>query len=69
MATQAMNGGAVAPIDSRARRSIVIASVGNILEWYDFTVYGYYASYIAHTFFPAGRGGSLTVVRYHTDPM
>jgi MFS transporter, MHS family, citrate/tricarballylate:H+ symporter len=27
---------------------------GNFLEMYDFTVYGYYASYIAHTFFPAG---------------
>ncbi len=26
---------------------------GNFLEMYDFTVYAYYASAIAHTFFPA----------------
>ena len=28
-------------------------SSGNFLEMYDFIVYGYYANYIAHTFFPA----------------
>ena len=33
---------------------VVRVSSGNFLEMYDFTVYGYYASYIAHTFFPSG---------------
>lgn len=34
-------------------RSIVAASSGNVLEWYDFTVYGFMASYIAVQFFPS----------------
>ena len=34
------------------KRVVRVAS-GNFLEMYDFTVYGYYAQYIAHTFFPA----------------
>ena len=38
---------------SRRRRRIVYAGlVGNALEWYDFAVYGFLASYIARNFFP-----------------
>jgi MFS transporter, MHS family, proline/betaine transporter len=33
-------------------RSILAAAAGNVLEWYDFTVYAYMASYIAAKFFP-----------------
>jgi MHS family proline/betaine transporter-like MFS transporter len=33
-------------------RSIAAAAAGNVLEWYDFTVYAYMASYIAAKFFP-----------------
>lgn len=33
---------------------VVRVSSGNFLEMYDFIVYGYYASYIARTFFPTG---------------
>ena len=33
---------------------IIRVSSGNFLEMYDFIVYGYYASYIAKTFFPSG---------------
>jgi MFS family permease len=32
---------------------IVAATIGNVLEWFDFLVYGYFASYIAEVFFPA----------------
>ncbi|MDH7797843.1 MULTISPECIES: MFS transporter [unclassified Beijerinckia] len=38
---------------SKARRSVAIASLGNILEWYDFTVYGFVVVYIARNFFPS----------------
>jgi len=31
---------------------IVAATIGNVLEWFDFLVYGYFASYIAEVFFP-----------------
>jgi MFS transporter, MHS family, proline/betaine transporter len=36
------------------RRGIVAASIGNMLEWYDFSVYALFAGYIAGSFFPAG---------------
>lgn len=38
---------------SKIGKVIRVAS-GNFLEMYDFIVYGYYANYIARTFFPAG---------------
>src|SRR6202166_1025897 len=31
---------------------IVATSVGNALEWYDITIYGYFAAYISKAFFP-----------------
>ena len=34
-------------------RRVIRVSSGNFLEMYDFMVYGYYATYIAHAFFPA----------------
>ncbi|HXS06971.1 MAG TPA: MFS transporter [Rhizomicrobium sp.] len=36
----------------RLWRSILAAAAGNVLEWYDFTVYAYMAPYIAAKFFP-----------------
>ena len=35
------------------RRTIIAGIVGNILEWYDFGVYGFFASIIATHFFPS----------------
>ncbi len=37
-----------------ARRAVVAAVVGNVLEWYDFAVYAYMARLVAKTFFPTG---------------
>lgn len=36
-------------------RAVAAASVGNALEWYDFTVYALFAIYIAQNFFPSGE--------------
>jgi MHS family proline/betaine transporter-like MFS transporter len=33
-------------------RAIVAAAIGNMLEWYDFTVYALFASYVGSNFFP-----------------
>ena len=33
-------------------RAIVATSIGNMFEWYDFTVYALFAGYIAGNFFP-----------------
>jgi MFS transporter, MHS family, proline/betaine transporter len=34
-------------------RAIIATSIGNMLEWYDFTVYALFAGYIAVNFFPS----------------
>jgi MFS transporter, MHS family, proline/betaine transporter len=34
------------------RRVIAAGAIGNVLEWYDFAVYGYFAAQIGRTFFP-----------------
>jgi len=36
-----------------SRRTIIAGIVGNVLEWYDFGVYGFFASIIAVHFFPS----------------
>src|ERR1700726_3219732 len=43
-------------------RAIVAASVGNMLEWYDFTVYALFAAYVARNFFP-GEDQSLNLLK------
>ena len=35
-------------------RAVAAAVVGNVLEWYDFAVYGYLAGIIGRNFFPSG---------------
>ena len=42
-----------APQASVLRATIAVA-IGNVLEWYDFVVYGYFATHLAQHFFPAG---------------
>ena len=45
----------LSPAERRAKiRAVVRVSSCNFIEAYDFIVYGYYANYIAATFFPAG---------------
>lgn len=34
-------------------RIVAAGLVGNVLEWYDFAIYGYFASIIGHLFFPS----------------
>ncbi|WP_144630191.1 MFS transporter [Bordetella genomosp. 13] len=49
-----MAGMAGEPADAERWRAVSAAVVGNILEWYDFAVYGYVATIIARNFFPSG---------------
>ena len=35
-------------------RAIVAGIAGNVMEWYDFSVYGYFAAIIGRNFFPTG---------------
>ena len=37
-----------------SRQKIILAGlVGNVMEWYDFAVYGYFATVIGRLFFPS----------------
>ena len=38
----------------KTRQAVSAAVIGNVLEWYDFAVYGYIAVILARKFFPAG---------------
>src|SRR5579871_5223018 len=46
-------GGRTASV--RLPRVIVAATIGNVLEWFDFLVYGFFAVTIAEVFFPTGN--------------
>ena len=46
----ALHGTAAVP---RLSSVIVAATIGNILEWFDFLVYGFFAATLAEVFFPA----------------
>ncbi len=39
--------------DATRRKAVVAATIGNFVEWYDFTIYGYFATVIAAQFFTA----------------
>jgi MHS family proline/betaine transporter-like MFS transporter len=36
----------------KTRAVIIAGAIGNVLEWYDFAIYGYFATAIGRTFFP-----------------
>ena len=39
---------------SDTRRKVILAGlIGNVMEWFDFAVYGYFASIIGTHFFPS----------------
>ncbi len=42
-------------MEPRSRiRLIAAGTIGNVLEWYDFAIYGYFAVSIGRNFFPSG---------------
>ena len=50
---QAGRSSAVGEARGERRRAIAAAVLGNVLEWYDFAVYGFMATILATRFFPA----------------
>src|SRR5438046_6303750 len=44
----------IAPSGAQYRKAITAGVIGNVLEWYDFGVYGYLVSTISQLFFPSG---------------
>ena len=45
-----MEADIVKPIN---KKSIIAGCIGNVLEWYDFAIYGFFAPVIASQFFPS----------------
>ena len=39
---------------SQLRKVVTGASIGNAVEWFDFAIYGFLATFIAANFFPSG---------------
>ncbi|WP_078888015.1 MFS transporter [Streptomyces sp. NRRL S-118] len=60
--------GGAAAVPPRSRGSLVAGSVGNFIEWYEFGVYGWFATIIAARFFdPAGTGGAEALVKTYAS--
>ncbi|MGH7211984.1 MAG: MFS transporter, partial [Acetobacteraceae bacterium] len=43
------------PTRHETRKAVFAAAIGNVLEWYDFGVYVFFAGIIARNFFPASN--------------
>ena len=54
MATNAAMAGAAPPV-STLRRVVIAATIGNVLEWFDFVIYGFLAVTISPGVFPCRR--------------
>src|SRR5258707_7907710 len=54
MTTDTLHAG-VLPKQPSMRRLIVAATIGNVFEWFDFVVYGFFAVTLAEVFFPTGN--------------
>lgn len=48
------------------RRAVIASVIGNGLEWYDFLIYGFFASSIAKAFFPTERPGFSLILTLAT---
>jgi len=57
MAVMALARGPGAAIESKLPFIIAASSVGTLIEWYDFYLYGVLAVFFADRFFPQGSGG------------
>ncbi|MGW1713967.1 MFS transporter [Streptomyces sp. NPDC002156] len=56
------------PRPEHSRRALFAGSVGNFIEWYEFGVYGYFATVIAARFFtPEGGGEAEALVKTYAS--
>ncbi|HEX4824302.1 MAG TPA: MFS transporter [Candidatus Polarisedimenticolaceae bacterium] len=49
-----------------ALRTALAGLIGNVLEWFDFAVFGYFASDIGHQFFPSSSPTLQHLLTYGT---
>eukprot|EP00980_Cylindrotheca_fusiformis_P013662 scaffold3515_cov126-Cylindrotheca_fusiformis.AAC.11 len=51
-----------APPEHHDLKTTIAGIAGNVLEWYDFSVYGYFSDIIGKVFFPPGQSGNAALV-------
>jgi MHS family proline/betaine transporter-like MFS transporter len=59
-----MTTGVVAPKSPELRHRIMAGFIGNVVEWYDFALYGYLAGIIAPVFFPLNAPAAGLIATY-----
>lgn len=52
------------PEEINRRRAVTAACIGNFIEYYDFVIYGYFASVIAKLFFPASNEAASLILTF-----
>src|SRR5438552_5144548 len=52
------------PMQPSLRRLIVAATIGNVFEWFDFVVYGFFAVTLAQVFFPPGNPTASLLITF-----
>src|ERR1700759_470710 len=50
------------PAKQMSRSSIVVAAFSTIVEWYDFTLYLYFATVLSRVFLGNGKSGLITIL-------
>ena len=54
------------PTEMQSQRAVTAAVIGNVLEWYEFAVYGYVATIISKQFFPPGDEVAALLLTFAT---
>jgi MHS family proline/betaine transporter-like MFS transporter len=52
------------PVTAQHKRALIAACIGNFIEYFDFVIYGYFASVIAKLFFPAGNTAASLLLTF-----
>src|SRR5215472_15709401 len=52
------------PTQPSMQRLIVAATIGNVFEWFDFVVYGFFAVTLAEVFYPTGSATVSLLVTF-----
>jgi hypothetical protein len=55
---------AAARLQPRARRAALAGLIGNVVEFFDFAVYGYFATHIGSQFFPQSSASAQYLLAF-----
>jgi MHS family proline/betaine transporter-like MFS transporter len=66
MTSDSLADRAASPHRSSGSRVIIASSIGIMLEWFDFLIYGYFAVTLSQVFFPLGNGTIALLITFAT---